>query len=195
VEQHVHNLDVCNWAKGEYPRKCQGMGGREVRTGKEYGEIYDHHAVEFEYADGVRLFSYCRHQPGTWANVSEHIVGTKGVAETDSPHVIRGHDRKILFRYRSREVVDPYQQEHDELFDAILNNKELDNSEYGIKSTLTGIMGRMATYSGQQVLFDDALNSEIDLFPAKLAWDAQPKLLPNADGSYPVAVPGKTVAV
>jgi predicted dehydrogenase len=195
VEQHVHNLDVCNWVKGEFPRKCQGMGGREVRDGKEYGEIYDHHAVEFEYPDGVRMFSFCRHQPNTWANVSEHIIGTKGLAETDRPHVIRGHNRKILFRYRSREVVDPYQQEHDELFNAIVNNEQLDNSEYGIKSTLTGIMGRMATYGGQQVLFEDAMNSEIDLFPAKLAWDAQPRLLPDANGYYPVAVPGKTVTV
>ncbi|MFM1943440.1 MAG: hypothetical protein RI897_2422 [Verrucomicrobiota bacterium] len=195
VEQHVHNIDVCNWVKNEFPRKCQGMGGREVRKGKDYGEIYDHHAVEFEYSDGVRMFSYCRHQPNTWANVSEHIIGTKGVGETDRPHILRGHDRKILYRFRSQEVIDPYQQEHDELMDAILNNKTLDNSEYGIKSTLTGIMGRMATYGGQQVLFDDAMNSEIDLFPAKLGWNEEPRLKPDADGLYPVAVPGKTVTV
>jgi len=195
VEQHVHNIDVCNWVKGQYPRKCQGMGGREVRTGKEYGEIYDHHAVEFEYPDGVRMFSYCRHIRNCWSNVSEHVVGTKGTAEVSKPHVIRDHAGKILWRFRAKTPVDPYQQEHEELFSAILENKTLDNSEYGIKSTLCGIMGRMATYGGQQVLFDDAMGSEIDLFPSKLAWDAMPKVLPDANGFYPVAVPGTTVTV
>ena len=195
VEQHVHNIDVCNWVKGAYPRRAQGMGGREVRTGKEYGEIFDHHSVEFEYPDGVRMFSYCRHMRNTWSNVSEHVVGTKGLAEVGRPHVLRDHKGKILWRFRPQRAVDPYQQEHDDLFDAILNNKTLDDSEHGIMSTLTGIQGRLATYSGQQVMQDDVLESEIDLFPERLAWDAMPRVLPDADGFYPVAVPGVTEVV
>jgi myo-inositol 2-dehydrogenase / D-chiro-inositol 1-dehydrogenase len=91
VEQHVHNIDVCNWVKGAYPRRAQGMGGREVRTGKEYGEIFDHHSVEFEYPGGVRMFSFCRHMRNTWSNVSEHVVGSKGLAEVSRPHVLRDH--------------------------------------------------------------------------------------------------------
>jgi myo-inositol 2-dehydrogenase / D-chiro-inositol 1-dehydrogenase len=195
VEQHVHNIDVCNWVKGAYPRRAQGMGGREVRTGKEYGEIFDHHAVEFEYPDGVRMFSFCRHMRNTWSNVSEHVVGTKGLAEVSKPHVLKDHKGKILWRYRPEKAVDPYQQEHDDLFDAILNDKPHDDSDYGIRSTLSGIQGRLATYSGQQVMTEDVLESEIDLFPERLAWDATPKLLPGPDGFYPVAIPGVTEVV
>jgi myo-inositol 2-dehydrogenase / D-chiro-inositol 1-dehydrogenase len=194
VEQHVHNLDVCNWVKGAYPRRCQGMGGRQVRTAKEYGEIFDHHAVEFEYPDGTRMFSQCRHIRNCWSNVSEHAVGTTGTCEVGKPHVIRDLNGKITWRFRAVNV-DPYQKEHDVLFDAIVNNTPHDDSDYGIKSTLTGIRGRMATYGGQQVLWDDALESEINLFPDKLAWDAMPKVLPDADGFYPVAVPGRSVVV
>ena len=81
VEQHIHNLDVINWLKDAYPVKANGMGGRQVRTGKDYGEIYDHHAVEFEYADGTRMFSQCRHIPNCWNSVTEHAHGTKGTAD------------------------------------------------------------------------------------------------------------------
>lgn len=90
--------------------------------------------------------------------------------------------------------MNPYQKEHDELFDAIRNDKPLNDAENGAKSTLSGIMGRMATYSGQMIIWEDALNSEINLMPDKLAWDAMPKVLPDKDGLYPMAVPGKTAA-
>lgn len=196
VEQHVHNIDVCNWAKNAYPIRCQGMGGHEVRRGKDYGEIFDHHAVEFEYADGVRMFSYCRHIRGCWNSVSEHAVGTKYIADL-SGAVIRDprEKNKIVWRYKTDVPVDPYQAEHDQLFDAIRNDKPLNDAENGAKSTMTGIMGRMATYSGQMITWEDAIESEINLMPDKLAWDATPKVLPDKDGLYPVAVPGKTVAV
>jgi predicted dehydrogenase len=198
VEQHVHNLDVGNWVKDDYPIKCHGLGGRQVRIGKEYGEIFDHHAVEFEYKNGTRMFSQCRHIRGCWPNVTEHVMGANGSCEMNANGnlwVMRDAANKIAWRYRSEKAVDPYQQEHVELFDAIRNDKPLNDAERGTKSTLTGIMGRMATYSGVQILWEDALNTEINLFPDKLAWDAQPKLLPDKDGFYPVAVPGKTVTV
>ena len=78
TEQHIHNLDVINWFKGGYPVKAQGMGGRQVRKGKENGEIFDHHYVEFQYADGSILNSQCRHIPGTMSKVDELFIGTKG---------------------------------------------------------------------------------------------------------------------
>ena len=84
VEQHIHNLDVCNWIHGEHPVKALGMGGRESRNGIDHGEIFDHHAVEYEYADGTRMFSQCRHIPGCWSSVSEHVEGTKGRASVNS---------------------------------------------------------------------------------------------------------------
>ncbi len=196
VEQHVHNIDVCNWVKQAYPTRAQGLGGREVRRGKDYGEIFDHHAVEFEYADGVRLFSYCRHIRGCWNSVTEHAIGTKYNADL-SGAVIRDprEKNKIVWRYRAEVPVDPYQAEHDQLFDAIRNDKPLNDAENGAKSTMTGIMGRMATYSGQMITLEDALASEINLVPDKLGWDAQPKILPDKDGLYPVSVPGKTEVV
>ncbi len=90
---------------------------------------------------------------------------------------------------------DPYQQEHDDLFDAIRNNKPYNEAEYGAFSSLTAILGRMCTYSGKEISWDEALNSKLDLMPERFEWDAQPKVLPGPDGIYPFAIPGKTVAV
>jgi predicted dehydrogenase len=188
-EQHIHNLDVINWVKKAYPARCWGMGGREVRKGKDHGEIFDHHAVEYEYADGSRMFSQCRHIRGCWSSVSEHVIGTKGTCDV-SGHIISGADK---WKYRG-ENNDPYQTEHDRLFAAIRENTALNDAENGAKSTLTAIMGRMATYSGKEVSWDNALNSKIDLMPETLAWDAKPKSLPGADGFYDIAVPGRTQA-
>ncbi len=191
VEQHVHNLDVINWVKKGYPVRAQGMGGCEVRKGLDYGEIFDHHAVEFEYEDGSRLFSFCRHINGCWNAVSEHVVGTKGTCDV-SGHTIRGSSP---WRFRREGARDPYQQEHDELFEAILANKPLNDAENGAKSTFTAILGRLCTYSGKMIEWKDALNSEINLFPDKLAWDANPKSMPDANGLYQLAVPGHSVCV
>jgi predicted dehydrogenase len=91
TEQHIHNLDVVNWFKGGYPVRAQGMGGREVRKGADYGEIFDHHYVEFEYADGSILNSQCRHQPKTMSRVDELLVGTKGKIQCGAGKIL---DRK-----------------------------------------------------------------------------------------------------
>jgi predicted dehydrogenase len=192
-EQHIHNLDVGNWVKNAYPVKARGMGGRQVRTAKEYGEIYDHHAVEYFFADGSTMFSQCRHIRGAWSSVSEHCVGTKGNSDV-SGHIIRATGSEA-WRYRGTKNVDPYQQEHDDLFAAIRDGKEYNEAFNGAKSTMTAILGRMATYSGAEISWDDALNSQIDLFPETLAWDALPKSLPDENGFYKIAVPGQTKAV
>lgn len=190
-EQHIHNLDVINWVKNGYPVKCHGMGGRQVRTGKEYGEIYDHHAVEFEYADGSRLASQCRHIRGCYNSVSEAVVGTKGTCDV-SGHNIKGAN---AWRFKKEGPHDPYQQEHDDLFAAIKNNTPYNEAVNGAMSSLTSIMGRMATYSGQVIEAEKALNSEIVLAPDKFTWDAKPKSLPDKDGWYPIPVPGMSQAV
>jgi predicted dehydrogenase len=191
VEQHIHNLDVINWVKKGHPVRAQGMGGCEVRKGLDYGEIFDHHAVEFEYADGSRCFSYCRHIHGCWDNVSEHVVGTKGSCDVGR-YAIKGDTN---WRFRREGAKDPYQKEHDELFAAIMNNKPINDAEYGASSTMTAILGRMATYSGKMIDWEDAINSKIDLFPEKLAWDANPKPMPDENGLYKLPVPGKTITV
>ena len=190
-EQHIHNLDVINWVKKGHPVKANGMGGVEVRKGPDYGEIFDHHAVEFTYEDGSKCFSQCRHIPGCWDSVSEAAVGTKGSADINS-YTIRGADQ---WRYKNAGDKDPYQQEHDDLFTAIRNNTPYNELEYGAHSTMTAILGRMATYSGKEVEWDKAIKSEISLFPEKLAWDAPMKVNPGPDGMYPHAIPGKTVVI
>lgn len=193
VEQHIHNLDVGCWIKNAYPVRAYGMGGRQVRTAKEYGEIFDHHAVEYEFADGTRMYSQCRHIRGCWSSVSEHCVGTKGDADV-SGHIIRAKGADA-WRFRGQRGVDPYQQEHDDLFAAIRANTPYNEAFNGAKSSLVAIMGRMSTYSGTPVEWDAALNSSISLAPDKLAWDGVPKSQPDAEGFYAIAVPGKTKTV
>ena len=189
VEQHVHNLDVSNWAKQAYPIRAHGSGGRQVRIGKETGEIYDHHVVEYEYADGSRMFSQCRQIPGTKDQVTEGFHGTKGTAP--SPGNILSNKGKTLMAYDSKNDPNPYQVEHDELFAAIAKGEyKFADAENAAKSTLTAIMGRLATYSGQIVEYDVALQSQTVLMPEKLDWNASPKVLPGPDGIYPCAVPG-----
>jgi predicted dehydrogenase len=202
-EQHIHNLDVIQWVKqGQpydptgktpivHPVRARGMGGRQVRTGKEHGEIFDHHAVQFDYPDGSILFSECRHIPNCWSSVSEHVTGTKGGSNVGAG-VITGAN---AFRFRAERPTDAYQQEHDDIFDAIRNDKPFNEAFYGAHSSMLSVLGRMCTYSGREISWDDAWNSQIDVMPKTFAWDAPTPVNPDADGFYPIAVPGKTVTV
>jgi hypothetical protein len=162
-------------------------------VGKDYGEIFDHHAVEFEYADGSRCYSYCRHIPNCWNDVSEHVQGTKGRSSISS-HNISPTEGEV-WRHSGKGDRNPYEQEHSDLQDAIRNNKEYNEAERGAMSTMTSILGRLATYGGKEVKMDEALKSEIDLFPKTLAWDAPMPVNPGPDGMYPRAIPGKTKVV
>jgi len=191
VEQHIHNLDVCNWIMNGFPVSAQGQGGRQVRTGIEYGEIFDHHMVEFTYANGTKLLSQCRHIPQCWSSVSEHAHGSLGTS-----NVGRGQIESAggwTWRYRE-DVPNAYQVEHDRLFAAIREGTPYNEGEYGAKSTMTSILGRMATYSGKMVSWDEALNSELALVPSAYRWDADPPSLPDEEGRYPIPMPGTTKA-
>jgi len=192
VEQHIHNIDVINWFKGAYPVKAQGMGGRQVRKGKDNGEIFDHHYVEFTYADGSILNSQCRHIPGTMSRVDELLIGTKGSIKGDAAQIVDAKG-KLLFQFDKKTENNPYQTEHDELFEAIAKGQyKFADTENGANSTMTAIFGRMATYSGQVLDWEKILNSGISLQPKQYDWNAAPPILPNDDGYYPVAIPGVT---
>jgi predicted dehydrogenase len=190
-EQHIHNLDVGNWVKQAHPVKAQGIGGRLVRTGKDHGEIFDHHIVEYTYADGSKMMSQCRHMPGCYNQVTEAFHGTSGTAP--HPGKILSKSGYAILDRNARKDKNPYQVEHDVLFKAIANGEyKFADAENGAKATMTAILGRMATYSGQEIKWDDAMKSNLSLMPERFAWDANPPIMPNADGYYPVAVPGVT---
>ena len=184
VEQHVHNLDLCAWIMGDqYPIKAIGMGGREVRKGPEFGNIFDHHSVVYEYANGARLISNTRQIDGCKSDISVAVLGAKGTAHlTERRNGVR-ISAASEWQY-SGEEKNLYQVEHDELFASIRTGKPINNGEYMAKSTLLAIMGRMATYTGQEITWDMAWNSKEDLSPPRYEW---------GDIATPeVAVPGVT---
>ncbi len=197
LEQHIHNIDVANWFLGEYPVSAQGMGGRQVRTGPDHGEIFDHHFVEFTYPSGAVIASQCRHQPDTWSKVGETFQGSKGRIEMNDAGAatITDLDGKPIFEYSNQNDPNPYQVEHDRLFSSIRNNEVINNAEYGAKSTMTAIMGRMATYSGEMINWDDAIKSEKLLMSPEVTWSSTPPSVPNAEGKYPIPTPGVTEVI
>jgi predicted dehydrogenase len=181
VEQHVHNIDVVNWAVGSHPLHALGMGGREVRGGD--GNIYDHFAVEFEYPNGARLLSMCRHMDGCTERISERVIGTKGVAYTDdSVGWIEGPN---AYKYEG-ESPNPYVTEHTDLIASIRDGKPINEGRQVAESTMTAIMGRMSAYTGRALKWDWVMNaSKLDLSPPDYDFDID---LPVR----PIAVPGKT---
>ncbi len=195
LEQHIHNIDVANWYIGAAPVSAQGMGGRETRKGKDHGHIFDHHFVEFVYPDGQVISSQCRHQRGCMNRVEEVFQGTKGHIRVNSGNVgvVKSYSGSSILDYNGENDVNPYQQEHNELFAAIkAGEHRLDNTDYGAESTMTAILGRMATYSGQKITWDEAMASNLKLVPELNSFNDTAPILPNSDGIYPVAIPGKT---
>ena len=192
VEQHIHNLDVANWLMNDFPLTAQGMGGRQVRTGIDTGQIFDHHAVEFTYANGHRLLSHCRHIKECWNSVSEHTHGAKGYADISAGRIFDSNGKEIFKCGEGPGQRAGHQQEHHDLFADLRNGVVPNETEYGTKSTMTAIFGRLATYSGKMLNWDDAINSEImlcDVDNLKGMNDAAP-IQPDADGNYPIPVPG-----
>jgi hypothetical protein len=144
--------------------------------------------VEFTYPDGSKLMSECRHQPHCWDSVSEHAHGSEGTADISS-YKITG---KNEWSAHKRNEPNPYQVEHDDFFRAIREGKEYNEADYGATSTFTAIFGRMATYSGKMLKWDEALAHGLDIMPKQYAWDANPPVMPDKHGKYPVAKPGVT---
>ncbi|HMB63313.1 MAG TPA: hypothetical protein VKN36_09590, partial [Eudoraea sp.] len=156
--------------------------------------IFDHHFVEFIYPSGAVISSQCRHQKGCVTNVSESFQGTKGKIYTDSQNkgIITGYDGGTIYDHQGENDPNPYQTEHDKLFASIKAGNVISDAEHAAKTTMTAILGRMATYSGQLITFEDALNKGRSIMPDKYSWDAEPPVLPDANGYYPVPVPGIT---
>ena len=196
VEQACHEIDVANWVMDDHPLRAQGMGGRQVRTGPGTGDIFDHHAVEFEYRDGVRHFCQARQQAGTWSHVSDNVHGTQGtlcigvgawawarppVPASFAPRAFAATtriSRNTTICSPASAAAGPHRFEGD----------------YAAASSMTAVMGRMATYSGQMITWEEAVRSTLALAPARYALDAAPPTAANAAGLYPVALPGVSKA-
>jgi predicted dehydrogenase len=179
VEQHVHNIDVVNWAMGAMPKNIMGMGGRQVRVTPDYGNIFDHFFVEFEYPNGVRVASMCRQTKGCAERVEERIVGTKGVA--DSSGEIKGEKP---WKFEQKEA-NPYVLEHVDLIASIRGGNVLNEGRQIAESTMCAIIGRMSAYTGRAISWEWAMNSsKLDLSPAK--YEFGPNLVD------PAAIPGTT---
>ncbi len=183
VEQHIHSLDKMMWAmKDVPPARASGTGGRQVRTGPEFGHIYDHFSIVYEWANGVKAFGRCRQQEGTAHDINDYLMGTEGTCDV-MRHVITG---KKPWRYKAPagDPDDMYQNEHNELFASIRDGKPINDGQWMSQSTLLAILGRMAAYTGKVITWEMALNSKEDLTPR--AYEMGPLPLP------PVAMPGKT---
>jgi myo-inositol 2-dehydrogenase / D-chiro-inositol 1-dehydrogenase len=189
AQQLIHSIDKSSWALGDVPPlKAWGMGGRQVCAEPKYGDQFDHHAVVFEYPNGVRVFGYCRDMPGCYNETSDVILGTTGRAVLPSKPRIEG---KNAWRYEGPKPT-MYDVEHQELFAAIRAGKTINNSNYMFTSTMLAILAQMVCYTGREITWEEAIRSELSLSPQRYAWDAEPPVKPDPNGQYPTAMPGVT---
>ena len=178
VEQHMHNIDVCNWVMNAHPLRAYGLGGRQA-LGDKTGHIWDHFAVEYEYAGGARMYSQARQISGTDGRVLEGIDGTKGSSNPSATIQATGASRWAS----NAKFVNPYVQEHVDLMKAIRSGEALNEGKTIAESTLTAIMGRESAYCGQTIEWDEVMESKTVLMPEKLEWGPAPK--------WEVPMPGK----
>lgn len=173
LEQAVHSLDKTAWLLGDIqPTKAMAMGGRQQRTDPKYGHIYDHFTVFYEYPTGQHVYFTCRQQDGTDTHVDETVLGTAGRAEVLRHRITPKEGKK--WRYRGPKP-SMYLVEHQEMFKSIRAGEPINNGDYMCNSTMIGIMGRMAAYSGKTLTWDDCFNSEERLGPDEYAWSDMPE--------------------
>jgi predicted dehydrogenase len=185
----IHNISVTSWAVGDVPPvKAWGMGGRQVCTDAKYGDVFDHQAVVYEYANGVRIFGYTRDIPGCYSDVSDVIIGTKGRALMPSKPRIEGQK---AWHYQGP-TPSMYDVEHQELFEGIRSGKPINNGKYMCVCTMLGILGEMACYTGQEITWEQALASKQSYALPRYGWDVEPPVKPGPNGQYPTAMPGIT---
>ena len=192
----IHNLDVCCWCKDAWPVSAQGQGGRQVRTQPD--QLFDHYSVEYSFPDGTRLLAQGRHMDNCWGFFGDVIHGSKGSAVLGEgipkPRIFKRHQQtseNVIWQYDGPQCF-AYQVEHDLLFDAIREDKPYNETQRSAYAAMTGILGRMAAESGQMITWEQAMASDLELAPAldRYTMDSDPPVKPNAQGGYPVAMPG-----
>jgi Predicted dehydrogenases and related proteins len=185
VEQFVHNIDVMNWVMGSVPARAMAMGGRQARTAPEYGDVYDHFAIEYEYPNGVRVLAMCRQMDNTAYRVSNTVVGAEGQAlmEQFTNFYVRGKETWEP----GKQWLNPYVEEHRVLIQSIRKGEPINETRTIAESTLTAMMGRMSAYTGKIVTWEVALNSKLNYVERvmNLTYDTPAP-------QDPVPIPGKT---
>jgi predicted dehydrogenase len=184
----VHDLDKGAWAmRDEPPARVWGMGGRQTRVGPAFGNAWDHHAAVFEYANGTKLFAYCRQQNGCTTEISDRFIGTKGRCDLLRNRI----ESEKKWRYKGPPC-NRFDLEHVALFSSIRNGKPINNGVYMARSSMMAIMMTWACYTGQEISWEQAINSNYEIKPKRLALDAPPPSLPDAQGIYSTPIPGIT---
>jgi predicted dehydrogenase len=201
VEQAVHEIDIASWImRDQPPLSANGLGGRQVRIGCGNGQIYDHHFVEYVYPDGCRHYAQAKQQPGGWTHVSDNAHGTRGMMTVGSgPYGTGGPADYSGGEGRASLLAgpeSPYLREHRHLVGAIRNGTPLNDGHHGALSSMLAVMGRMATYSGDEITWDEAVNSDLELAPGleNFDFDSEPPVKADDQGNYPIAMPGQSRA-
>ncbi len=195
----IHNLDICCWMKGAWPVSAQGQGGRQTRTVA--NQLFDHYAVEYSFADGTRLMAEGRGMTGCWEFFGVVAHGSKGSAVLgegqNMPRIFKGYQptpANQIWKPARGNYKNPYQVEHDLLFAAIRQDKPYNETEFSAKAAMAGILGRMAAESGREITWEQAMASKLELAPGldNYTMSSQPPVVPDAQGRYPIAMPGFT---
>jgi len=184
----VHNLDKAAWAMHEEPPvRAWGTGGRQTRLGPNFGDVYDHHAMVYEYAGGVRMYAYCRQQDGCVTNISDVILGTQGRCDLLRCRI----EGQTNWEHKGG-ACNRFDLEHAALFSAIRSGRPVNNSLYMARSSMLALLATWTVYTGQAITWEQAMASKHVVAPKKLALDAEPPTQPDADGRYPLPMPGVT---
>jgi hypothetical protein len=187
AQQLIHSMDKASWAMRDLPPvKCWGLGGRQTALDPKFGDQFDHHAVVYEYPNGVRVFGFTRDQSDCWRNTSDYIMGTKGRCNLLN-YQIEG-ERNWRYEHPRANM---YDVEHAELFASIRAGKPVNNGNYMCLSSALAIMAQMACYSGQVVTYADAMQSKRSFALPRYGWDVEPPVKPGPDGHYPTALQGQ----
>jgi myo-inositol 2-dehydrogenase / D-chiro-inositol 1-dehydrogenase len=192
VQSLVHNMDRASWVLGDTaPVKAHGLGGRSSSFDPVYGSVFDHHSVIYEWANGARVYAFCRTQNNCYEEVSSLVFGTKGKASLLQGQITGAKPWKWNGKGN------PYQIEHDQLFAAIRSGNPINNGAYMARSTLIVIMGQISCYTGKDVAWEDISKSNFYYAPKPedCRMDMEPPVKPGPDGAYPVYVPGQTVLI
>jgi len=186
--QSIHQIDVMNWVMDDYPVKALGNGGRLIYNGINQGNAYDHFFIEYEYANGVKMFSQCRNMSNCSDKMGWKIRGTKGIA--DERQMFSDFNGKSFWKYRSREDLGATQIEQNVFIESIINGNHINNTEYAAKSTLTTIMGRLAAETGQEITMEKLLKSKESIVPEDMSWNSKSVETPDKNGNYKIIKPG-----